>query len=100
MTNVVPFAKLMLTGLQYFSIIGLKESIVCFLSFFQLLGLSIDKQKNSSIIQGLSRGACQLATPPDHNSTGYASHRPVPEDPRGPSLGLRGTKGAAAQLSG
>ena len=45
-------------------------------------------------------GVCQLATPPDHNSTGYAPHRPVPEDPRGPSLGLRGTKGAAAQLSG
>ena len=49
-TNVVPFAKLMLTGLQYFSVIGLKQSIVRFLSFFQLLGLSINKQKNPSII--------------------------------------------------
>ena len=82
-TNVVPFAKLMLTGLQYFSIIGLKQSIVRFLSFFQLLGLSINKQKKPFHYpaQGLSMGVCQLATPPDHNSTGYAPHRPVPWRP-------------------
>ena len=47
----------------------------------------------------LCTGTCQPAAPYDpHHPPGHAPHRPVLEDPRGPSLGLRGAKGLPAQL--